>query len=93
MKSMIFMCVTLVIMAGIARVYMSGGLDGLLGANNLRDKVPQNVKAVTTDKDIKIFKWRDEKGVMHFGEAPPQSISNVESIQLRTNQNVMEKFL
>ena len=94
MKSMIFMCLALVIMAGIARVYMAGGLNGLLGNNsgseNFRLKAPKNVKAVTTDKDVEVYKWRDERGVMHFGEAPPESNVAVEKIELKNNQNVMK---
>ena len=94
MKSMIFMCVSLVIMAGIARVYMAGGLDGILGNNsgseNFRLKAPKNVKAVTTDKDVEVYKWRDERGVMHFGEAPPESNVAVEKIELKSNQNVLD---
>jgi len=91
---MIFVCVALVIMAGIARVYMAGGLDGILGTNsgseNFRLKAPKNVKAVTTDKDVEVYKWRDERGVMHFGEAPPESNVAVERIELKNNQNVMD---
>lgn len=92
MKSMIFMCISLVIMAGIARVYMAGGLGGLIdmGSGKTQLKVPENVKAVTTDRDVEVYKWRDEKGVMHFGESPPQINSDVEKIELKTNTNVMK---
>ena len=93
MKSMIFTCVALVFMAGIARVYMAGGLGGLLnmgsGSDELHEKAPKNVKAVTTDADIQVYKWCDEHGVMHFGESPPDSDIAVEKIELKTNQNVI----
>ena len=90
---MIFMCISLVIMAGIARVYMAGGLDGILGtgsgSENFRLKAPKNVEAVTTDRDVQVYKWRDKNGVMHFGEVPPDSDIAAEKIELKANQNVM----
>ena len=63
------MCLALVIMAGIARVYMAGGLNGLLGNNsgseNFRLKAPKNVKAVTTDKDVEVYKCLVNGGRSH----------------------------
>ena len=80
-------------MAGIARIYMAGGLGGILGNNSASDdgyiNAPKNVKAVTSDKDVQVYKWRDERGIMHFGEAPPVSCITAEKIQLKSNQNVM----
>lgn len=94
MKKMIFVCVALVVMAGIARIYMAGGLSGILGdgtvSNDIRLKAPKNIQAVSTDQDVDVYKWRDEKGVMHFGEKPPEMQSNVEKMELRTNVNVMQ---
>ena len=94
MKSMIFVCVALCFMAVVARVYMAGGIDGVLNpglkSGEATAKVPQNVTAVTTDKDVEIFKWRDEQGVMHFGERPPEFDTIVEKVDLRTNENVMK---
>jgi len=79
-------------MAGIAKVYMSGGLAGLIGAGSgkSRAKVPENIQSVTTDRDVEVYKWRDEQGVMHFGEAPPQQDSGVEKIELKARLNVMK---
>jgi len=95
MKAMIFMCLSLVVMAGIARVYMAGGLDGILGtgSDDFRLKAPKNVKAVTTDKDVEVYKWRDERGVMHFGEAPPDLSGKAEKITLKANQNVVDAMV
>lgn len=93
MKSMIFMCLSLVIVVGIARVYMAGGLDGLLGDGpgsvSFGGGALKNVKSVTTDKDVVVYKWRDEKGVMHFGGMPPDSSGRAEKIELKANQNII----
>ena len=94
MKKMIFVCLAFCMMAVIARVYMAGGLGGILdlksGGEDMRAKAPKNVNAVSTDKDIAVYKWRDEKGVMHFGEAPPDSNASVEKIELKANANIVK---
>ena len=69
---------------------MAGGLDGLLNMSSGENKAPKNVKAVTTDQDFQVYKWRDENGVMHFGEARPTQTSGVEQINLKSNHNVMK---
>ena len=94
MKKMIFVCLAFCMMAVIIRVYMAGGLGGIIDLNSDGDNqsatVPKNVNAVSTDKDVAVYKWRDENGVMHFGEVPPDSNVMVEKIELKANKNVVQ---
>ena len=94
MKKMIFVCLAFCMMAVIIRVYMAGGLGGIIDlksdGENQSAKAPKNVNAVSTDKDVEVYKWRDEKGVMHFGETPPESNVTVEKIELKANTNIVK---
>ena len=93
MKKMIFVCVAFLVMAGFARVYMAGGISGLLDmlpSGGISSVLPENINSVTTDTDVEVYKWRDENGVMHFGSAPPQYGGVVEKMNLKANQNIMD---
>ena len=93
MKKMIFVCVAFLAMAGFARIYMAGGISGLLDmlpSGGITSVMPENINSVTTDTDVEVYKWRDENGVMHFGSEPPQYAGTVEKMNLKTNQNIMD---
>ena len=93
MKKMIFVCLAFLVMAGFARVYMAGGISGLLDmlpSGGISSVLPENINSVTTDSDVEVYKWRDEHGVMHFGSAPPQYATTVEKMNLKANQNIMD---
>ena len=93
MKKMIFVCVAFLLMAGGARFYMAGGISGILDmlpTGGTQTFIPEDIKSVTTDTDVEVYKWRDENGVMHFGSEPPQYASTVEKMNLKANQNIMD---
>ena len=93
MKKMIFVCVAFLVMAGFARVYMAGGISGLLDmlpSGGIPSVMPENINSVTTDTDVEVYRWRDENGVMHFGSSPPQYAGTVEKMNLKANQNIMD---
>lgn len=57
---------------------------------DLRDKLPKNIKAVVTDKEVEVYKWTDKHGVMQFSHLPPQDGTDSEKLVLSPNTNVMD---
>jgi len=47
---------------------------------------------VTTDRKVKVFKWKDENGVWQFGNAPPVGLAGVETMTLQPDMNIMKSF-
>ena len=51
---------------------------------------PKNLTTVTTDKQVQVYKWRDENGVMQFTSAPPLESEQVEVVELRPDTNIIQ---
>ena len=47
---------------------------------------------VTTDRKVKVFKWKDKNGVWQFGNAPPPGLAGVETMTLQPDVNIMKSF-
>ncbi|MDH5394010.1 MAG: hypothetical protein OEY11_12550 [Gammaproteobacteria bacterium] len=104
MKLSIFgMLFILVAMTVGPLVYFNGGaeyLDGLLGQSrhatsaSLKPKLNTDVvyAPVTTDKKVKVYKWKDENGIWQFGNSPPAGLAGVESMTLQPNVNIMKSL-
>lgn len=64
----------------------------------LRDKAPSNLTSVTTDERVRVYKWRDENGIMQFTNTPPPETRddagnvtrNVEIVELEPNTNIVK---
>ena len=39
-----------------------------------------------------IFKWQDEQGQWHYGDAPPENNPSVSSLQVDTNTNIIQSL-
>ena len=66
------------------------GLGGNGDFKSMRDKAPKNLTNVTTDQKVKVYKWRDENGIMQFTNTPPPEAQNVETVELAPNTNIMK---
>ena len=54
-------------------------------------KGAKNLSGVVTDEKIRVYKWRDENGVIQFSNEPPLSSSiDSEQIMLDPNSNVIQ---
>ena len=54
-------------------------------------KGAKNLSGVVTDEKVRVYKWRDENGVIQFGNEPPLSSSiDSEQIMLDPNSNVIQ---
>lgn len=55
------------------------------------ESVSEDVSAsVKTTEPQKIYKWQDEYGQWHYGNQPPENITNAESLTINQNQNIMD---
>jgi hypothetical protein len=61
------------------------------GGRGEEAKLPKNVQTVATDKELEIYKWADEYGVMQFSNMPPED-GKSEMIILSPNTNVVDAF-
>jgi hypothetical protein len=52
-------------------------------------KLPTNIRTVTTDKTVQMYKWRDASGVMQFSSTPPPD-GNAQIMQLTPNLSTMQ---
>lgn len=59
---------------------------------SLKKKAPKGVKTVVTDKEVVIYKWRDEHGVMQFSSVSPAEVDKVERVVLSPDMNVIDAF-
>lgn len=103
MKMSIFgMLFILIALAVGPLVYFNGGKEYIhellfAPAASSRSNVPRLNKdviysPVTTDKKIKVYKWKDANGIWQFGNAPPAGLANVESMTLQPNMNIMKSI-
>lgn len=73
--------------------FMKGlGSDSPGNSVNLKEKTPKNVQTVVTDKEVVIYKWRDEHGVMQFSSISPVEVNEVERVVLSPDMNVLDAF-
>jgi len=102
MKLSIFgMLFVLVMLAVGPLVYFNGGdeyLKGLFSSPSPAKKANFELNKdvvyapVTTDRKVKVFKWKDENGVWQFGNAPPPGLAGVETMTLQPDMNIMKSF-
>jgi hypothetical protein len=45
---------------------------------------------VVVDKEVQVYKWRDQDGVMQFSSKPPPDTHNAEQIVLHPDSNVVQ---
>ena len=97
MKMSIFgMLFILVVMAVAPLVYFNGGKeymrDMFFSTGSVESKLNKDVvyAPVSTDKKVKVFKWKDENGIWQFGGNPPAGLAGVESMTLQPNVNIMK---
>jgi len=63
--------------------------------SNITDSISDKFESVKEEiepevKDSYLYKWRDEKGVIHYtSEKPSENIQNLESIKLSNDTNVV----
>lgn len=58
--------------------------------SELRAKAPKNFTSVTTDKQVTVYKWRDEFGVMQFSNTPPPEGGPADTVVLTPDTNVVK---
>lgn len=102
MKMSIFgMLFILVVLTVGPLVYFNGGaayMDDWFGqsktsaSDSLKSKLNTDViyAPVTTDKKVKVYKWKDKNGIWQFGNSPPPGLAGVESMTLQPNMNIMK---
>jgi hypothetical protein len=56
----------------------------------LAEKVPKGVKAVVTDEEVEVYKWRNEHGILQFSEVSPANVDEVEKIVLSPDVNIID---
>ncbi len=66
--------------------------DGKESIASLKAKAPKNLTNVTTDKQVKVYKWVDENGVTQFSQTPPRLGGEAESLTLKPNTNIMQAY-
>ena len=94
------MLITLGILSVTPMIYMgkfdpmaffdSGLSKGTSEFNRLKAKAPKSFSSVVSDKKVQVYKWRDEHGVMQFGNMPPPTVSNAEQLVLDPNHNLVQ---
>ena len=94
----ITMLVILGLLAVTPMIYM-GKLNPLAVIDSVFDfdfsrfvsKGAKNLFGVVTDEKVRVYKWRDENGVIQFSNEPPLSSSiDSEQIMLDPNSNVIQ---
>lgn len=74
----------------IARNFGFGRVSNDDAVEDLKDKVPKNIQAVVTDKEVEVYKWTDEHGVMQFSSLPPYEGIASERMLLSPKTNVID---
>ncbi len=69
-----------------------GGGGGKESIASLKAKAPKNLTNVTTDKQVKVYKWVDENGVTQFSQTPPRLGGEAESLTLKPDTNIMQAY-
>lgn len=100
MKSTIIsMIIVLVVMAAVPMIFLGEGNFaeqlGFGGFGNKENtntpaKLPENVKAVVTDRRVEVYTWFDEHGVKQFSNTPPPDGGESEKIVLSPDTNVID---
>lgn len=96
MKSTIIsMMIVLILMVVLPMIFLGDGDIASkfklpdFGTSSRSAKLPSNIKTVTTDTTIQLYKWRDENGVMEFSNLPPEH-GEAEQIELTPNLSTMQ---
>jgi hypothetical protein len=97
MKSTIISMIVVLCILAIIPMFLFGdgsvlagfGLDVFRGSNE-RSKAPKNINTVTTDEKVRVYKWRDQYGVMQFTNAPPPQNQQFEMVELTPNTNIVK---
>ncbi len=100
MKSTIIsMIIVLIVMVTLPMIFLGDGdVASKLGFGDFfkkgsgSSKVPENVKAVVTDRKVNIYTWVDENGVKQFSGIPPADGGASEKIVLKPDTNIMSAF-
>ncbi len=97
--TIISMLVVLVILAVLPIIFLGDndimdtlGLGGMGKSDSiatLRAKAPKNITNVTTDKEVKMYKWVDSHGVLQFTQTPPPDGGAME-MTLKPDLNTMQ---
>lgn len=66
------------------------GSSGKESIMSLKAKAPKNIGAVSVKKDVKMYKWVDENGIMQFSQTPPPDGGASQEVTLKSNLNTME---
>ena len=56
----------------------------------LKAKAPENLSNVVTDEKVRVYKWRDENGLMQFSNTPPPTATDAEQVVLNPNSNLVQ---
>lgn len=71
--------------------FIDGSIDdGVSEIRKLKSKAPQKLNDVIGEDKVKVYKWRDENGVMQFSNTPPSDGGRSEQVTLDPNSNVMK---
>jgi hypothetical protein len=65
------------------------GLD-FTADSDLHANAPKNLTNVTTDQKVRVYRWRDEQGVMQFSNTPPPEDQPTEVVELTPNTNIVK---
>ena len=70
-------------------------IDSMLSSGSseikkLKAKAPKSLTSVIQDEKVKVYKWRDENGVMQFSNTPPADGGQAEQIEVNPNKNVVD---
>lgn len=76
----------------LATLGLGGGSGGKESIASLKAKAPKNLTNVTTDKQVKVYKWVDENGVTQFSQTPPRLGGEAESLTLKPDTNIMQAY-
>jgi len=96
----LLMLITLAMLSVMPMIYMgkfdpgaffdAGFSKGASEFNKLKAKAPKSLSSVVSDKKVRVYKWRDEHGVMQFSNTPPPEVSNAEQVVLDPNSNLVQ---
>ena len=69
-------------------LFSGGGKDSIA---SLKAKAPKNITTVVTDKEVKMYKWVDQYGVVQFSQTPPPDGGAAQAMTLSPELNTMQK--
>ena len=73
---------------------LTGGMDGfqIPGMENIAKEASSGISTLenaVVDEDVTVYKWVDDKGVTHFGGAPPTGQGAYDKQEIRTSTNLI----